>query len=579
MILQALADYYKRKVVDSGSEMPAEGWEWKEIPFLAVVNAEGDFVRFEDTHEQQGEKLRAHRYLVPSLGEKKGNGIKSNLLWENIEYMFGIPVPTKAKTNPDPERVRKQHEVFQARINALGGDGPVIEAVQRFVKKCVIAEVQKDPLWPTLRDTNPNVLLYLEGNGAVTDDPDVRALVNNADHDQEAKIGVCLVSGTEDRIVRLEPPIKGVRGNDRKAERALVSFNIESFNSFHKDQNFNAPIGKSTSFAYAAALNHLLGKDSKQKMPIGDATAIFWAEKSTDFEQQIVDFFGEPPKDDPDRNARAVESLFRAPQSGAMPVAEDKTKFYVLGLAPNASRISIRFWIVNTVAAMSGKIRQHFEDIRIIHGPRDKDAFSLFRMLVCTATQGKAENIAPNLGGDTMRSILEGLPYPQTLLQAAIRRIRAEHEVTHIRAALIKAYLNRLTRFKNAVQMEEIKVSLDNSNTNIGYRLGRLFATLERLQIRVHTQDGGKEPNSTIRDRYYGSASGTPIAAFGTLIRLSKHHLSKLGKPGERVFFEKLFGQIMEDVGDFPAHLKLEDQGRFAIGYYHQMQDFFLKKS
>jgi len=172
-----------------------------------------------------------------------------------------------------------------------------------------------------------------------------------------------------------------------------------------------------------------------------------------------------------------------------------------------------------------------------------------------------------------MRSILEGLPYPQTLLQAAVRRIKAEHDITYPRAALIKAYLNRRARFRHQEQ-EELTMSLDMTNTNVGYRLGRLFATLEKIQ-----QEASPGINATIRDKFYGAASSTPVTVFGNLTRLKNHHLAKLENPGRRVNFERLIGEIMSGIADFPAHLKLEDQGRFAIGYYHQMQDFFTKKS
>jgi CRISPR-associated protein Csd1 len=309
-------------------------------------------------------------------------------------------------------------------------------------------------------------------------------------------------------------------------------------------------------------------------MQVGDASTVFWSEKATQFEQQIVDFFSEPPKDDPDRNVRAVESLFRSIQTGAPPGEEEKTRFYVLGLAPNASRISIRFWIVDTVAGMSEKIRRHFADTRITHGPKDRDYLPLFRLLVSTAAQGKADNIPPNITGDTMRAILEGLAYPQTLLQGAIRRIRAEHEITYPRAALIKACINRATRHNPNNGEKELNMSLDETNTNIGYRLGRLFAALEKIQ-----QEANPGINATIRDRFYGAASSTPVTVFGNLMRLKNHHLSKLENTGRRVNFERLIGKIMDGITDFPAHLALEDQGRFAIGYYHQMQDFFTKKT
>lgn len=384
---------------------------------------------------------------------------------------------------------------------------------------------------------------------------------------------ICLITGSMDSIERLHAPIKGVWGTQSTGAN-IVSFNLAAFNSFGKKQGDNAPVGVATAFAYTTALNHLLGKDSKQRMQVGDASTVFWAEKATDFEQQIPDFFSEPPKDDPDRGVRAVESLFKSVQSGAFVADEAKTKFYVLGLAPNASRVAIRFWIVDTVSEMAGKICRHFEDARIVHGIREKDTLSLFRMLVSTATQGKAENIPPNLGGDTMRAILEGLAYPQTLLQAVIRRIRAEHDITYPRAALIKACINRSTRCRNPNTKEELKVSLDPNNINIGYRLGRLFAALEKIQ-----QEASPGINATIRDKFYGAASSTPVTVFGNLMRLKNHHIAKLEHQGRKVFFEKLLGEIIDGVSDFPPHLKLDDQGRFAVGYYHQMQDFYTKKS
>jgi CRISPR-associated protein Csd1 len=219
------------------------------------------------------------------------------------------------------------------------------------------------------------------------------------------------------------------------------------------------------------------------------------------------------------------------------------------------------------------------DDLSIVHGVKVDSALPIRKLLRAIAPREEHDRLPPNLCGDMVRSILAGLPYPQTLLQAAIRRIRAEHDITYPRAALIKACLNRSNRLNSPKQEEELHVALDLTNSNIGYRLGRLFATLERIQIRKFTQKGGREPNSTIRDKYYGSASGTPVAVFGTLIRLSKHHLADLENVGERINFEKRLGEIIGGINDFPSHLALDDQGRFAIGYYHQMQDFFTKKN
>lgn len=572
MILQALKEYYDRKAAEPESQMAPPGFEWKEIPFVIVLSPDGIPVSLNQTYEGEGKKRRAKRFLVPQ-GVKKTSGIAANLFWDNPEYVLGIVLKGKS------ERV-KQHAAFKKRIDALGNfadDG--LSAIKNFLERKNKEEMLQcfGDVWNHLKKEGGNITFSLAGDaGIILERPHIKAAImeSNASHD-EGNSSICLVTGQNEVIERLHTAIKGVYGAQTSGAN-IVSFNLYAFKSFGKDQGANAPVGKTAAFAYTTALNHLLAKDSRQRMQVGEASTVFWAEKVHDIEQQIADFFGEPPKDDPDRCARAVESLFKSIENGALMTYENEnTRFYVLGLSPNASRISIRFWIVDTVAGMAGKIKQHFDDLRIVHGPRDKDVFSLFRLLVSTAAQGKAGNIPPNLAGDTMRSILEGLPYPQTLLQAAIRRIRAEHEIIYPRAAMIKACINRSTRFKNPNIKEELQMSLDENNANIGYRLGRLFATLEKIQ-----QEANPGINATIRDRFYGAASGTPSTVFGNLMRLKNHHLAKLQSAGRRVFFEKLLGQIIDGVEakiSFPAHLNLEDQGRFAIGYYHQMQKFFTK--
>ncbi len=563
MILQALKAYYERK-----PGLPRLGFEEKEIPYIIVLNAKGVAVGLEPTVEGDGKKRRAKRFLVPQT-VKRSVGIAANLLWDNPEYVLGVDLKGK------PDRVTKLHLAFKQRVASVGGiEDEGLTAVERFLdiedKSKVMSEF--GAVWTALLETGSNLTFKLSGDTCiVAERPQVRRAIEASMVDDEAKT-VCLISGETASMERLHTAIKGVR--DAQSSGAnIVSFNLDAFRSYGKEQGANAPVGKATAFAYTSALNHLLGRNSTQKMPVGDATMVFWAARDTDFERQFADFFVEPPKEDPDRNTKAVESLYRAPATGAL-VADSDTTFYVLGLSPNASRLAIRFWVVDTVAGMADKISSHFEDIRIAHGPKDRDSLSLFRLLVSTAVQGKAENIPPNVSGETMRAILGGLPYPQTLLQAAIRRTRAEHDITHARAALIKACINRAARFKNNKQKEELKVSLDETNTNIGYRLGRLFAALEKIQ-----QEASPGINATIRDRCYGAASSTPVTVFGNLMRLKNHHLAKLENVGRKITFEKLLGEILSGIGDFPPHLALADQGRFAIGYYHQMQGFYTKKS
>lgn len=575
MILHALKEYYDRKAEDPDSDMAPPGFEWKEIPFVVVLDLHGSPVSIEQTYEGEGKNRRAKRFMVPQA-VKKTSGIAANVFWDNPEYVLGIPLKGK------PERVIKQHAAFRKRIDDLGDlvdDG--FMALKAFLTKDHKEELLQGfgEVWMSLLREGGNLTFRLAGDkNLILERPAIKgAIVCASKESAESYKGICLVTGKKDVIERLHPSIKGVYGAQSSGAN-IVSFNLDAFRSFNKNQGANSPVGKMAVFAYTTALNHLLGRGSKQRMQVGDASTIFWAEKATAFEQEFADFFGESPKDDPDRGLRAVEGLFKAIDTGAFYIDESaRNRFYVIGLSPNASRIAIRFWIVDTVAEMGAKISQHFEDIRIIHGAKEKDFLSLFRLLVSTSTQGKAENIPPNLAGDTIRSILQGLPYPQTLLQATIRRIRAEHTVTHARAALIKACINRSARSTNSNTEEELKMSLDENNTNIGYRLGRLFAALEKIQ-----QEANPGINATIRDKFYGAASGTPVAVFGNLMRLKNHHLSKLESPGRRIFFEKLLGRILDGVGAdtaFPTHLSLEDQGRFAIGYYHQMQAFYVRKN
>lgn len=570
MILQALKEYYDRK-----PDLPQPGFERKEIQFVLVLNPDGTPVSLNDTSEGEGKARRAKQFVVPQAVKRSAN-IAANLFWDNPEYALGVPL------KDTPERTVKKHAAFKQKIDELGLTAdPGVAAVRSFLSRPDKEKMLQafGNVWENLRKTQGNLSFQLAGQpGLIVEQPLLRDAVEETLSGREELKGVCLVTGETQMLERLHPSIKGVWGAQSSGAN-IVSFNLEPFASFNKKQGANAPVGKKAAFAYTTALNHLLQRDSKQRIQVGDASAVFWSQKRSALEEQFTDFFGEAPRDDPDRNVRAVSSLFQSVHSGASPVDDDLTKFYVLGLSPNASRISARFWILDTVSGMASKICQHFEDTRIIHGPREKDALSLFRLLISTAAQSKSENILPNLSGDMMRAVLAGLPYPQTLLQASVRRIRAEHAITHPRAALIKACLNRSTRLNNPKHEEELHVSLDLSNMNIGYRLGRLFATLERIQIRKFTQNGGKEPNSTIRDKYYGSASGTPVAVFGTLIRLSKHHLASIESVGERINYEKLVGEIMRGINDFPSYLRLDDQGRFAIGYYHQMQDFFTKKN
>ena len=567
MILQTLYDYYERKSADPEAGLAQPGFEWKEIPFVIEIDTQGNAVQIEDTREGEGKKKRAHAFLVPQ-GVKKTSGVVANLLWDNAAYVLGVS--TKGK----PKRVKEQRRAFIAKIESLptpAQNDAGVRAVLNFLRQADTDSLSQHIEWEEIVATVPNLTFRLQGDIDLVCQRPATVEAIERDRITESDEGLCSVTGEIGEIERLHTAIKGVWGAQTSGAN-IVSFNLDAFNSYGKTQGANAPVSKRTAFSYTTALNHLLRKDSPQRLQVGDASVVFWADRPTEWETGIVDIFGEPTKDDPDRNIQAVTSLYTAIDHGLLENDAGQTRFFALGLAPNAARIAIRFWQHGTVAEMAGRIRQHFDDLMIERSPRDPPYLSLFRLLVSVATQSKADNIPPNLGGELMRCILAGLPYPQTLLAAAVRRIRAEHEVTYARAALIKACISRAARYANPTSKEELTMSLDEGNRNVGYRLGRLFAVLEKIQ-----EEANPGINATIRDRFYGAASSTPVTVFSTLLKLKNHHLSKLDNRGRAVNLEKRVGEIMEGLSDFPAQLPISDQGRFAIGYYHQRQDFFKK--
>ena len=575
MILQALNDYYRRKCddPDPAQRLPMFGLEQKEIPYLLEINADGQLLQMRDTRELQGKKKVAANFRVP-LGIKKTSGVAANLLWDTLEYVLGVD--TKGK----PERVLEQHAAFRARIDALPAtarEDAGIQAVTRFLAQIDLVQLERQPAWAEALESNAVLSFRLQGDlDLVCQRPAVVSAALNVATDEDARVAMCLASGDYAPVERLHASIKGVWGAQTSGAN-IVSFNARAFESYGKTerQGENAPVSRAAAFAYTTALNHLLRKDSTQRIQVGDASTVFWAEKQDAFEN----IFGEIFKDNPDENTRAVHALLDAVNSGKLVGPEGDTRFHVLGLAPNAARISIRFYHCLPLRELGARIVQHFHDLELVRGPNDPQYPSLFRLLAAVAVQNKADNIPPNLGGSIVDAIFAGenVPYPSLWLNAAVGRCRAGQNVNYLRAAAIKACLLRHMRHTSVSSTsqpieQEFLPMLDLSNNNPAYRLGRLFSVLEKIQ-----EEASPGLNATIRDRYYGAASSTPVAVFTTLLRLKNAHLKKL-TTGRGMWFEKLLGEVLGPVTDFPKHLPLPDQGRFALGYYHQRQDFFTKK-
>ncbi len=575
MILQALNRYYER-----AENLPREGWVRRGVDYIVVLDARGECVNLEAVGEQRKGKTIPRDMLVTAIGKQAmkhtNSGKDANLLWDNASFVFGTGNKGDIKLASFIDTLRDWFDKL---------DDPGIEAVRRFCvnlhanSAAAATLIDRFHVKEDFEKRDPVLTFRLVSD---VEDIHLRPSVRSA---YEAALtafqsggelrGNCLVTGEEGvPLAPNESVIKGVWGG-QPAGCNIVSFNARAFESYGKRERNgeNAPVSLRASFAYTTALNHLLA--SKQRIQVGDSSTVFWAEAPHDLENTLVDLFGDPPKDNPNKNSDAIKALYASVASGQFSVGGLNTRFHVLGLAPNAARISIRFWETATAAELAWRIRQHFEDVAVVHAAYEPEHLSLFRLLTGLALLNKADNIPPNLGGEVMRAILEGLPYPATLLNLAVARCRAEQKPTYARAAAIKASLNRWIRSRNTPE-KEFTPMLDPTNTNPAYRLGRLFAALEKIQ-----EDASPGLNATIRDRYYGAASSTPAAVFPTLLRLSKHHLGKLAA-GLAITRERLIGEIMDgfDAATFPPrHLALPDQARFALGYYQQRQGFFTKST
>jgi CRISPR-associated protein Csd1 len=574
MILQALTEYYDRKAI--GGLIARDGWIAGGIDFLLGIDINGNVRNIEDLRESDGRKKVPRPFDLPNIGKQAlkhtNSGKDANLLWDNASFVFGLG-------DKGDIRLKSMIEAIDTWIGESDDAG--VNAVRTFFIRGLKDRTHFEPALnhpeygELLREGNAKVSFrVLETDFRVVFDAPVvsDALAKtNSTETANNPIGTCLVTGKNNVAIEVTHPVtKGVWGA-QSSGACIVSFNKDAFNSYGKTQSLNAPVSKSVVSQYGKALNALLDSPG-QCIHVGDASTVFWSEKRSSFESDFSFFFKEPEKDNPDAGTQKVKALFNSVNTGTYIEDDGDNRFYILGLAPNAARISIRFWQVGTISEFALRIAQYFNDFKIIKPPNEPEYYSIWRILVNIATQDKSENIPPNLAGDFMRSILEGTPYPATVLQACLRRIHSdtEYRVKPVRAALLKAYLNRYYQFYPNQNHKEVNMQLDTNQPSVGYQLGRLFATLEKIQ-----EEANPGINATIRERFYGAACATPVTAFTNLLRLKNHHLAKLENKGRVVNFERLLGEIMSHLTDFPAHLDLHEQGRFAIGYYHQRQSFF----
>lgn len=570
MILKALYDYYNRC-----GNLPAPGMEEKEIGFVIVISKEGKFLRFEDCRT---DKTIGRVYLVKKHVSRSSAAV-ANYLYDNSAYVLGY------SDKDDSEKNQLYFNTFVEKVQSILDrmpDNSDIRTLMNFYaqgREAIHSEVEQDPLWEDIKKNlskKYSVFSFrIEGDLRILAEKKELMQTNEGTRNDNSR-GLCMVTGVQGELVDTTTATM-IQGSQATAK--LVAFQVNSgYDSYGKEKCGNAPISHEAEFAYTTALNTMLRRDSRNKFTVGNRTFVFWASSNDkaaeQAEESLFDLLGysEEKKDNPNAKIEQVRKVFTAIYSGSLSTSlEDR--FYILGLAPNSARIAVVYWSETPLRDFAGKILRHFDDMEIIDTRKDRKPYMGIKDILSAVTLGgKLSEATPNLPESIIKSIFLGTPYPYTLLSACLRRIRAEsgdgNAARITRIAIIKAFLNRQN-----VNDKRMEIMLDKRNTNQGYLCGRLFAVLDRIQ---------EDANgiSSIRERYMNAASSTPSSVFATILNLSSHHLENLSNEGKKVFYEKLKQEIIDKISSdgFPAHLDLQDQGRFFVGYYHQRQDFFNKK-
>ena len=571
-ILQALNSYYARMAARGEAEPP--GYSREKVSYAILLTPDGEVADVQDIRDTTGKKPAPRMMNVPAA-KKRASGIAPNKLWDKTAYVLGV-------TAGKGRRTAQEHDAFKAAHAALLADteDAGLVALRCFLESWTPAQFAEDQQFKEdMKDTN--IAFRMDGAQEYIHDRSAAHVLVTANTDGDGD-DLCLVTGKRGKVARLHPSIKGVWGA-QIAGASLVSFNLDAFTSYGKKQGANAPVSEEATARYGAALNRMLDKGSRNRIQVGDATTVFWAdatgsggEAAASAADEWADhFFGPRTDKEEAANLKAqLEAVAQGrPASDLNARLNSGTRFYILGLAPNAARLSVRFWYDGTFGDLEQRIREHWQDMAITPPPKVWPP-SAWHLLIETAAQHKSENIPPLLGGELMRAILNGTRYPRSLMSAILIRIRAEQgKVTPMRAAILRGILARDCRL--GFEQKEVPVALDEKDTSPAYRLGRWFAELEAIQ--QHALPG---LNATIRDRFYGSASSAPARTFPVLIRNAMNHLASLRKEGKAGGHEKRLEAIIGMIEPgLPRSLRLEEQARFAIGYYHQRAERFTKPS
>lgn len=575
MILQALVQYYE--VLLAKGKIARPGWTSAKISWGLELSPKGQLLAVHSlqTEQPKGKKmvLAPQSMKVPEQ-VKRASGVAANFLCDNSSYCLGIDA--KGKPARSLQCFAACRELHLKILKDVPGNAA--QALCAFFESW---EPEKAADSPALAQDMDEIckggnIVFLVDGGFAQEDPDIIAAWQAFQGQSSEKDSIrCLVTGQKASLARLHPSIKGVMGA-QSSGASLVSFNAPSFESYGHEQGANAPVGSYAAFAYTQALNYLIA-DRDHMQRAGDTTLVFWAENA---EPAFQDFFNmslfltDAENISESDFAAAVKKLARGEAVDWENTRLDpNARFYILGLSPNAARLSVRFFWQNSFGKFLENVQKHYDRLEIIRPSYDKFPYLSIYWLLQETVNKNSRNAtpAPQLAGDVLRSVLNDAPYPATLRNAVNLRIHADHEVTRGRAAILKAYY---TKNQNKLCPKEVlTMELNKDSKYLPYVLGRLFSVLEAVQNAANPNI-----NTTIKDRYFNSACATPAMVFPTLINLAQKHLKKL-KPNQVTYYNKQIGELMERIPcTYPAHLTLPEQGAFQIGYYHQTQERFTKK-
>ena len=570
MILQALARYYEDLL--SRGEIDAPGWTPAKISYALCLNEKGRLTQVVPTMEEvsKGKKTVLQPQVFPlPAAVKRTVGIDSNFLWDNSTYLLGVDQKGKPERSRDcfAAAAKKHHAVLD------GIDSSIARAILAFFDTWQPSQAAEHSALAGLLEevtAGANLLFRVDGCYPQKDVAIREAWQSYRESSNPDAVRMqCLVTGREDEITATHPAIKGVR-DAQSSGAALVSFNAPAFCSYGREQNFNAPVGKYAAFAYTAALNHLLA-DRNNVQLIGDTTVVCWAEGADPAYQSfaMTAFFGaESGLSDNDLRA-ALKRLADGLPCDDLGIDPERP-FYILGLAPNAARLSVRFFLRDSFGRLMKNVNDHYERLKIINARYEVvPLWALLRETVNLNSRDKSPS--PAMAGAVARAIFSGRPYPASLLEAVMLRIRAERNITWGRAAIIKAYY--LKNPHKDCPKEVLTVSLNEASTDTAYTLGRLFSVYEAVQ-----QAANPGINATIKDKYFNSAAAMPASIFPILNNLCQKHLRKLdGRL--RVYYDKQIMELKGRLGEsYPPRMTLAQQGSFDLGYYHQTQKRYTKK-